>query len=76
MDPLLIESCKFDLRIYVYIKSLTPLKIFRFDEGLARLSTAIYEKPSKENKTNLTMHLTNYAINKWSPLFVQNKSIE
>lgn len=76
MNPLLIEDCKFDLRIYVLIKSLIPLKVFRFEEGLARLSTAAYQSPNKENKANLNMHLTNYAINKWSPHFVQNKSIE
>lgn len=75
MRPLLIDNCKFDLRIYVLIKSLSPLKIFMFEEGLARLATVPYEPPSKQNKNNLNMHLTNYAINKFSPAFVQNKSI-
>lgn len=75
MRPLLIDNCKFDLRIYVLIKSLSPLKIFKFEEGLARLATVPYEPPNKHNKNNLNMHLTNYAINKFSPAFVQNKSI-
>lgn len=41
-----------------------------------RLSTSAYEHPNKSNKTDLNMHLTNYAINKFSPTFIQNKSIE
>jgi tubulin polyglutamylase TTLL6/13 len=40
--PLIIENTKFDLRIYVMIKSFTPLKIFIFNEGLARFATENY----------------------------------
>lgn len=76
MNPCLIDNCKFDLRIYVLIKSLSPLKIFRYSEGLSRLSTHQYESPNNSNKKNMNVHLTNYAINKLNPAYVANKSIE
>lgn len=73
-NPLLIEGMKFDLRIYVLLKSLNPLKIYIYHEGLSRLATCNYEKPSSQNQKNMRMHLTNYAINKFSPNFIFNKS--
>jgi tubulin polyglutamylase TTLL6/13 len=45
-----------------------------YPEGLARLATTEYHKPSKKNSTNLTMHLTNYAVNKKSPNFIFNEN--
>lgn len=67
---------KFDLRLYVLIKSISPLKIFLYQEGLARLATVPYKPPNKNNVQNLMMHLTNYALNKKSPDFIKNKEIE
>lgn len=67
---------KFDLRIYVMIKSLLPLKIYIYEEGLGRLATCSYEKPSSKNHKNMRLHLTNYAINKLSPDYVFNKNLE
>ena len=75
-NPHLIDGCKYDLRIYILIKSLSPLKIFRFEEGLTRLATRPYEHPSKVNKKETNMHLTNYAINKLNPAYIPNKDIE
>ena len=70
--PLLIDGLKFDLRIYVLIAGIDPLRIFVFNEGLARFCTAPYEAPKSDNLTNMFMHLTNYAINKFSPDFIFN----
>ena len=43
---------KFDLRLYVLIKSLDPLKIFLYKEGLVRFATEIFKKPKKSNLDN------------------------
>lgn len=71
-SPYLIDNLKFDFRVYVLIKSIAPMKIFIYREGLARFATVAYEKPQKANVTDMCMHLTNYAINKKNPNFVFN----
>lgn len=63
---------KFDLRIYVLITSVIPLRIFIYKEGLARFCTHEYVPPVGSNLNNLFMHLTNYAINKDNEDFEQN----
>jgi len=75
-NPYLIDDLKFDLRIYALVKSVTPLKIFVYREGMARFATEKYETPKKSNMKNLYMHLTNYAINKKNPSFQQNNNEE
>lgn len=64
--PLLIDGFKFDLRVYVLITSTDPLRIFVYNEGLARFATSKYCEPSGHNTTNMFMHLTNYSVNKHS----------
>ena len=71
--PFLIDNLKFDFRIYVIITGVNPLRIFIYEEGLARFATEIYEEPNNENIDDDYMHLTNYAINKRSENFVKNK---
>lgn len=62
--PFLIDGLKFDMRIYVLVYGVDPLRIFVYREGLARFATEKYEAPVKSNMENMFMHLTNYAINK------------
>lgn len=73
-NPYLIENLKFDLRIYVLILGYDPLRIFIYDEGLARFATQRYQPVGKKNIKDVFMHLTNYAINKNSKNFIYNKS--
>ncbi len=67
--PFLMERMKFDLRLYVLVLGVDPLRIYLSREGLARLSTKIYEEVDDKNLDDMTMHLTNYSINKHSNKF-------
>ena len=73
-DPYVINNKKFDLRIYVGVTSFDPLRIYVFEEGLARFATSDYQAPDASRKSikNRYMHLTNYSVNKKSENFERN----
>ncbi|KAJ3014826.1 UNVERIFIED_CONTAM: Tubulin polyglutamylase ttll6 [Siphonaria sp. JEL0065] len=72
--PCLIDHFKFDLRVYVLVTSVNPLRIFIHRDGLARFATERYVDPSESNLNDVCMHLTNYAINKHSSNFDYTES--
>uniref|UniRef100_A0A668A097 Tubulin tyrosine ligase-like family, member 2 n=1 Tax=Myripristis murdjan TaxID=586833 RepID=A0A668A097_9TELE len=69
-NPLLISGYKFDLRIYVCVKSFHPLTVYMHQEGLVRFAT---EKYNLSTLDNLYAHLTNTSINKCGPFYTTNK---
>ncbi|KAM7536895.1 hypothetical protein Aperf_G00000081332 [Anoplocephala perfoliata] len=64
-SPVLIDGYKADLRIYVVLESIRPLRIHVYRDGLVRLASQRYQIPDQMNMRNSKMHLTNYSINKF-----------
>lgn len=73
-NPLLLDGLKFDLRIYVLLAGTDPLRLYIYDQGLARLATRPYQAPTAQNMHENYIHLTNYSLNKTNPEYVYNKS--
>jgi len=69
-NPFLINGLKFDMRIYVVLTSIDPLRIYVYNEGLTRFCTEKYDPNMKENRFS---HLTNYSVNKKNEKFISNK---
>ena len=65
-NPLLFDGFKFDLRIYVAITCINPLRLTRFATGKYNNNLHGNKKQSKFT------HLTNYSLNKFNPNFVPN----
>ena len=75
-DPFLLDGLKFDLRIYVLLAGIEPLRLYIFEEGLTRLATKKYQEPTEENMHSSYIHLTNYSLNKHNPNFIYNTSAD
>ncbi|XP_023939031.2 tubulin monoglutamylase TTLL4 isoform X2 [Bicyclus anynana] len=70
--PYLINGSKFDLRLYVLVTSMHPLRIYLYKDGLARFASVKYN----DELTSLNdryMHLTNYSINRLSKNYTPNE---
>ncbi|XP_061510802.1 tubulin monoglutamylase TTLL4 isoform X2 [Anopheles gambiae] len=73
--PLLINGSKFDLRLYVLVTSMNPLRVYMHTDGLARFASVKYSEKS-ETLSDRYMHLTNYSINKLSNNYAQNEDAD
>ncbi|KZC14544.1 Tubulin polyglutamylase TTLL4 [Dufourea novaeangliae] len=69
--PRLIDGIKFDIRLYVLLTSIDPLRIYVYNDGLVRLATIKYVNHAS-TLSNRFMHLTNTSVNKHSPNFEVN----
>lgn len=70
-NPFLINGFKFDLRLYVVVTCMDPLRIYALDDGLVRFATERFAM-RRTTITHRRMHLTNYSVNKGSKQFVKN----
>ncbi|CAI2347509.1 unnamed protein product [Caenorhabditis sp. 36 PRJEB53466] len=61
--PLTINRAKFDLRLYAYVPTFEPLRVYIYEQGLVRFASVPYTH-CVSNISNKYMHLTNYSINK------------
>ncbi|KAF4666321.1 Tubulin tyrosine ligase-like, member [Perkinsus olseni] len=68
--PFLVGGYKCDLRVYVLVVSVHPLKAYIYRDGLVRFGTSEYDLGSLSNKFS---HLTNSSINKLSPTLESDK---
>lgn len=60
LEPYIVDRRKFDLRLYVVLTGINPLKIWLFDEGLLRF--AAHKYTAQRNLDNPLVHLTNFSI--------------
>mmetsp|Transcript_19100 Transcript_19100/g.23637 ORF Transcript_19100/g.23637 Transcript_19100/m.23637 type:complete len:212 (-) Transcript_19100:600-1235(-) len=77
-SPLLFNGFKFDLRIYVALTSVNPLRLYIYEEGLTRFATCKYseEGAAGSRKATKFMHLTNFSVNKKNINFVKTNNAE
>ncbi|CAH0677629.1 unnamed protein product [Spodoptera exigua] len=70
--PYLINGNKFDLRLYVLVTSVHPLRIYLYKDGLARFASVKYND-ELASLNDRYMHLTNYSINRLSKNYTPNE---
>jgi hypothetical protein len=62
-NPYLIQGKKFDLRTYVLVTSMSPLRAYFYHEGLVRFASSKYNH-SEARRGNETQVLTNTSVGK------------
>jgi tubulin polyglutamylase TTLL4 len=67
--PLLITGRKFDVRLYIIVTSVCPIRICMHDSGLIRFATHQYDPHA--DLSDVQTHLTNFSLNKTDELFVR-----
>jgi len=70
-NPFLIKQRKWDMRTYVLVTSINPLRVYMYRDGLVRFASSKYEKDAKAGG-KATSFLTNTSINKKAGVAVED----
>ncbi len=62
-NPFLINGRKWDMRTYVLVTSIHPLRVYMYRNGLVRFASSRYDADAKDGGKK-TAYLTNTSINK------------
>ena len=73
--PFLITKRKFDIRLYVYVPTIKPLRVYLHSAGLARFCTSEYDGETGSIE-DVHKHLTNFTLNKDTPGFERCKGMD
>ena len=73
IDVNLINGKKYDLRLYVLLSGLKPLRIYFFKEGYVRIATEKYSI-DENSIQNIYIHLTNIILNRRNKNYKYPKS--
>ena len=74
-DPHLIDGYKYDLRVYVAVTCVDPLRVYVYREGLVRFATERYTDAGEDLKRRC-VHLTNYSVNVKTEAFAMGQGAE
>uniref|UniRef100_A0A7S0F6P1 Tubulin--tyrosine ligase-like protein 5 n=2 Tax=Hanusia phi TaxID=3032 RepID=A0A7S0F6P1_9CRYP len=64
------------MRLYVLVTSFDPLRLYLYDDGLARFCTEKYDEDVRGSSGDLFRHLTNYSVNKTHASFLAREAEE
>jgi len=70
-NPFLINQRKWDMRTYVLVTSVSPLRVYMYRDGLVRFASSKYEKDAKGGG-KATSFLTNTSVNKKAGIAVED----
>jgi hypothetical protein len=62
-NPMLIKDRKWDMRTYILITSIHPLRLYMYRDGLVRFASTKYDADAKDGGKK-TAFLTNTSVNK------------